>query len=243
MENDKQKGFFDGPPQTMFAFGIATGVAICAILAFGLGGFNTGIANVDNGEVVADGGAAEAAAPSQAPATIKLAVAVNENDHIVGDLSKAKVVLVEYSDFQCPYCSRHHPTMSKLVDDYGDDVAWVYRHFPLGGHAEAVPAAIASECADKQGEFRGYADRLFEERDDLGQDLYIELAKEFDLNIGDFEECLTDESVINLVKEDYDSGIASGVSGTPATFVNDKFISGALPYSEFKKEIDKMLAQ
>ena len=70
---------------------------------------------------------------------------ITEDENIIGDINKAKIVMVEYSDFECPFCERHHPTMQNLVEKYGDDIAWVYRHFPLSFHPEALPAALTSE--------------------------------------------------------------------------------------------------
>lgn len=84
-----------------------------------------------------------------------------DDDHVLGDLTKAKVVMLEYSDFECPYCQNHHSSMVSAMQEYGDDIAWVYRHFPLSFHPEAEPASLASECAGVQGKFWEFSDEMF----------------------------------------------------------------------------------
>ena len=87
---------------------------------------------------------------------------VQESDHIYGDLEKAKVVMLEYSDLECPYCGMHHETMMKVMEEYGDDVAWIFRHFPLPSiHPEAESAALASECAGAQVKFWEFQHEMF----------------------------------------------------------------------------------
>ena len=95
---------------------------------------------------------------------------VDSDDHIIGN-PNAKIVLVEYSDFECPFCQRFHPTMQQIMEEYGDDVAWVYRHFPLSFHPNARPAAITSECVAKLGgnnAFWKFADEAFNQNSQLG---------------------------------------------------------------------------
>ena len=148
----------------MFLFGLVTGVAIAAILyAFFFAGPNAGgtrTANTNTPTV------ADTTVPTvPAPTIAREPAQVTNDDWVRGDLKKAKVVLVEYSDFECPFCGRHHPTMQSLMNTYGDDIAWVYRHFPLSFHPQAMPAALASECVGEQlGDdgFWAFGDRLFE---------------------------------------------------------------------------------
>ncbi|MBP9827788.1 DsbA family protein [Patescibacteria group bacterium] len=242
-EETKGGGFFDGNPKTMFLFGFVSGVAVVLILNSLLGGFNVNAAGGNNknntGKVVVPTQQVVNTATGQPAGEL---AAVTDDEHILGDLSKAKVVLVEYSDFECPFCANHHPSMQQAVAEYGDDVAWVYRHFPLSFHPQAQPAAIASECAADQGEFWAYADALIENQASLGPAYYSDLAGELGLNVNTFNNCLEDAEVAQRVTDDMNSGRAAGVSGTPATFVNGTLISGAVPYASLKQVIDAALA-
>ncbi|MFH1667865.1 MAG: DsbA family protein [Candidatus Komeilibacteria bacterium] len=157
-----------------------------------------------------------------------------------------KVTLVEFSDFQCPYCSSAHTTIAQLVADYGDDVAWVYRHFPLDSiHPMARQAAEASECANEQGKFWEFADSLFANQDDLkqGDAILYQVAAQIGLDTGDFTDCVDSGKYATKVNTDYQEGGANGVTGTPGTFVNGQLVKGALPYEQFKQIIDQALAQ
>ena len=200
------------------------------------------------GTVVAAAGTGTAGTPTAPAATGKLDP-VTDKDHIRGDIKKAKVVMVEYSDFQCPYCGKHDPTMQKIMTDYGDQVAWVYRHFPLSFHANAAPAAVASECAAVQGKFWEFADAMFAEQSSLAGDaatasaFYAKTAQDLKLDMTKFNTCLTSGTYDSVVDAGLASGQAAGVSGTPATFVNGTLVSGAVPYATFKKMIDDAIAK
>ncbi|MBT6253645.1 thioredoxin domain-containing protein [Candidatus Uhrbacteria bacterium] len=243
-DNRKEQGFFEGPPKTMFVFGLACGIAVVSVFAFMLGGVN-----LPDADALAGGGnAAVAAVPSGGDAAVAPTPAggpmpeVTEDDHVRGDLDKAKVVLVEYSDFECPFCGRHHPTMEALAEKYGDDVAWVYRHFPLTNiHPNAIPAAEASECAGDQGKFWEMADQLVVNQQNLNRATYERLAGDIGLNAGDFTECLDSGKYKSLVSQQQAGGAAAGVTGTPATFVNGSLVSGAVPLAQFETIIDGLL--
>lgn len=166
-----------------------------------------------------------------------------DDEHIRGDLTKAKVVLIEYSDFQCPFCARHHPNMKQLMEDYGDDIAWVYRHFPLSFHPQALPAANASECAAEQGKFWEFADEIFDNQSSLGRDYYISLASSNNLNINQFTDCYDTSKYSSRIQLNAQWGEDNGVAGTPATFVNDVLVSGAVPYITLTTVIDEELAK
>lgn len=243
-EPTQQPGFFDGNPRMLFAFGMVSGIALVMVL-------NSFFGVLGSSAVASGGNDDDGTDPTPVPTAAtggKLAVAVSDDDHVRGDLDKAKVVMVEYSDFECPFCSRHHPTMQQIFDKYGDDVAWVYRHFPLSFHPQAEPAANASECAADQGKFWEYADALFENQDSLGEDTYKEIASELGLNTSKFNDCLENSTFQDEVDEDMASGRSSGVSGTPATFINGTMVvgssgssAGAAPLSTFTALIDKEL--
>ncbi|PJA46789.1 hypothetical protein CO172_03565, partial [Candidatus Uhrbacteria bacterium CG_4_9_14_3_um_filter_36_7] len=115
---------------------------------------------------------------------------VDQDDHIQGD-QQAELIFIEYSDFECPFCSRFHTTMQQVMEDYKGKVQWVYRHFPLTSlHSQAKSAAMASECAAEQGKFWEYSDELFKNSDKLGQELYLQIATSLNLNKTNFQNCL-----------------------------------------------------
>ncbi len=167
---------------------------------------------------------------------------ITRDNHIRGDFN-APVTLVEFSDFECPYCARHYPTLEKILNDYPDKVRLVYKHFPLPFHANSQKAAESSECADEQGKFWEYHDKLFENLAGNGYSLsnFKQWAKDLGLDSGKFNACLDSGKYAQKVKADLSEGQQKGVQGTPATFVNGQLISGALPYTAFKSAIDNLL--
>ncbi len=242
---EEKKSFFDGGPKMIFVFGIVTGVAVTSLLGgsfslpeFGSGGSEGVVRTFDAADTNDD-----PVEPEDEIGSVKTLAPVTADEHIRGDIENAKVVLVEYSDFECPFCSRHHPTMEDIMTEFGDDVAWVYRHFPLSFHAEAEPSAIASECAAEQGAFWEYADELFDNQDELGDEYYLELAGDLALDVSAFTECYETEATADAVNEDRVSGAASGANGTPATFINGTLVSGAVPYDTLAQIVEEALAQ
>jgi len=184
---------------------------------------------------------------------------VDKNDHILGN-PDAKVIIVEYSDIQCPFCKSFHTTMNKIMDEYGKDgdVAWVFRHHPLDDfygapsnlHPEARPAAIATECVAREkgnDAFWTFTDNLFEKQDSLGIDLYVQGAVALGIDEADFRKCLDDESMLELVIEDEQNGqLRFGTPYSVAIANNVKKsvpINGALPYQAVKDIIDGLLAE
>ncbi|MFZ2682021.1 MAG: thioredoxin domain-containing protein [Patescibacteria group bacterium] len=238
-EQQTPKGFFDGNPKMLFAFGLVTGIALSLILNNFAGVAIASPGGNDRGTVAVN--TQPTTVPDTQPAG-QLAAATKE-DHVRGDLNKAKVVVIEYSDFECPFCGQHHPTMQQMDDEYGDEVAWVYRHFPLSFHPEANPSALASECAAEQGKFWEYADELFANQTTLSTSYYGQLAGELGLNQKKFDECLSTAKYQAVVDSHAAGGAAAGVNGTPATFINGQMISGAVPYASLKTVIDAELAK
>lgn len=169
-------------------------------------------------------------------------------DHVFGN-PNAKVTIIEYSDIECPFCKRHHPTMKQLMATYGNDVNWVYRHFPLSSiHPNAQKSAEATECAAslKKDGFWPYLDALID-APTLSEDVYVATAKAQGMNESAFLDCLTSNTFAQKVSDDKASGSASGVQGTPANFVinNDTdesvTIDGAAPLTNFQSAIDAIL--
>ncbi|HJL41591.1 MAG TPA: thioredoxin domain-containing protein [Myxococcales bacterium LLY-WYZ-16_1] len=132
----------------------------------------------------------------------------------------AKVTVVEFSDFQCPYCSRAVPAVERLVKEFPEDVKVYFLHFPLSFHEQAMPAAMAAECAHRQGEFWPMHDKLFENQRALGDDKYAAWAEEIGLDKDAFASCMDDAAVKKRVQRDMAMGRQAGVSGTPTFYVN-----------------------
>lgn len=155
--------------------------------------------------------------------------------------SNAKVTIIEFSDFQCPFCGRAQTTVKQILETYGNDVRLVFRDFPLGFHENAQKAAEAAECADDQGKFWEYHDLLFENQQALEIADLKDYAFDLDLSTRKFNDCLDSGKYEQEVKDDMDDGIAAGVRGTPAFFINGRSLVGAQPFKNFKKVIDEEL--
>ncbi len=169
-------------------------------------------------------------------------VVIKETDHILGN-PQASVTIIEYSDFECSFCKGFHPTIRKIIDNYPNDVRWIYRHFPLDKiHSQATPAAEASECAAEQGKFWQFADGLFENQPELGKEAYQKLVQQLELNTEKFNSCLSSKKYQNKVKEDLQEGIKAGVKGAPAAFINNRLVSGTIPYNQLETIIKQALA-
>ena len=192
------------------------------------GGVTAGIAPSSGGS--ASGGAVE--------------IVVTDQDHIRGNVN-ASVTIVEYSDFECPFCQRFHPTVLQALSDYPEDVRWVYRHFPLSNiHPQAQPAAEASECvAEQKGDegFWSFVDAMFKNQSRLGSSYYREVAGEIGVNLAQFDSCVSSNKYADKVDSDYSSGIQIGVTGTPGSFVNGVPVLGAVPYAQLKAIIEAQM--
>lgn len=172
--------------------------------------------------------------PNQ-PADIK----VSDSDHIRGN-KNAPITIVEFSDLQCPFCSRFHDTMNQVLAAYPNDVRWVYKHFPLNFHQYAQKSAEASECASEQGKFWEYVDKIFANQSSLNTDYLATAAKEVGLNTSQFDSCLSSGKYASKVSSDYSLGQQAGVTGTPASFVNGELVSGAVPLETVKQKIESL---
>jgi protein-disulfide isomerase len=157
--------------------------------------------------------------------------------------AKAPVTIVEFSDFQCPYCVRARPTVKRVSETYGDRVRWVFRHYPLDFHPQAQKAGEAAACAGEQGRFWEMHDRLWENPQKLQVADLKEHAKALQLDVPGFSACLDEGRHADLVERDLRAGQEYGVSGTPAFFVNGRMISGAQPFEAFQQVIDDELAR
>jgi protein-disulfide isomerase len=188
-----------------------------------------------------------------APATPAATGAAATDPRILG-AADAPVMIIEFTDLQCPYCARFaHETWPLLRERYVDTgkIRFATRDLPLRMHEFAVPAAVAARCAGQQGKFWEYREALFADQSRLGQAPYAELAGAFALDATRFEACRADPAVLQAVRADAALAAASGIASTP-TFVigrvvNGEFageaVSGALPFEEFQQRIDSLLQQ
>jgi protein-disulfide isomerase len=164
------------------------------------------------------------------------------DSHVKGPVD-ALVTIVMWTDYQCPYCARVQATLSQLEEAYGRDVRFVHKHNPLGFHPQAMPAAIAAEAAGRQGKFWPMNGLLFEHQKELSPEQYRRLAKKLRLKLRRFDEDLEDPKLRERVVAEQTQGMMLGARGTPAFFVNGRFLSGAQPFENFKKLIDEELAK
>jgi len=184
--------------------------------------------------------------------------AIAKDEHILGN-PKAKIVIVEYSDLECPFCQRFHDVMHQVVENNNGDVAWVYRHYPLyqGSegrpplHPKALKEAEATECAWEQGgndAFWRYADKIFEitpSNNGLELTELPNIAADIGLDVATFNDCLASGKFKEKIDEDIADGTRGGVQGTPSSFIlkNGKLVDtipGALPYEAVIQKLDAL---
>ena len=156
---------------------------------------------------------------------------------------KAPVVIVEFSDFQCPYCRSVQPTLKNLLAKYEGRVSLSYRDLPLRDiHPQAQMAAEASRCAGEQGKFWEYHDLLFENPNKLNREGLVEQARSLKLDEKQFDSCLSSGKYKAQVEQDRQLGLRAGLTGTPGFFINGNMLSGNLPQDSFEKVIQSELA-
>lgn len=197
-------------------------------------------------------GTPEEAGSTALAAQLEAVAPVTAQDHIRGNPG-AEVMIIEYSDTECPFCKRFHSTMQQVVAEYGDRVAWVYRHFPLDTlHQKARKEAVALECAAEQGgneAFWKYTDRLFEvtpSNDGLDPAELPRIASYIGLDVTAFNACLSSGKYDAHIETDLQNAAATGGNGTPWSIVVTKDgqkypLSGAQPYEDVKKLIEAAL--
>ncbi|HXF44191.1 MAG TPA: DsbA family protein [Candidatus Paceibacterota bacterium] len=198
-----------------------------------------------------NGDAANLAPDKNTPTTADIR-SVSSEDHILGSAS-ADIIIVEYSDLECPFCKRFHPVMKQVLASYGSEVAWVYRHLPLDSlHSKARKEAEATECAAELGgndAFWAYVDKIFEvtpSNNGLDLTLLPKIAKDIGLDEAKFTVCLDSGKYASKIQSDVDDATKAGARGTPFSLVlKDKKIAGtipgALPFDQVKLLIDAVL--
>jgi len=179
--------------------------------------------------------------PRQPPAPEVKKVEIPRTAPVLGSEKTAKVTIVEWSDFECPFCSRGAATMKEVAGAYGKDVRLVFRHQPLPFHPRAKPAAEAAMAAHEQGKFWEMHDKLFADRTKLSDADLEKYAEELKLDMKKFKAAMSSHKFATVVEQDSKEGTALGASGTPAFFINGRKVSGAQPFPQLKAIIDEEL--
>lgn len=172
-------------------------------------------------------------------------VEVSADDDPVKGSENATVTIIEFSDFECPFCARfYEQTLPQIEENYINTgkVKLVYRDYPLGFHQNAQKAAEAAECADEQGKFWEMHDMIFENQNAIDTASLKQYAGQLGLNTSEFNDCLDSGRMASEVQKDFSDGSLYGVTGTPAFFINGVLVSGAQPYSVFEQVIEEQLA-
>lgn len=159
---------------------------------------------------------------------------INQDDHVWGN-PKATVQLIIYSDFQCPACLLYNDTIEQVKKEFKNDILVAYRHYPLRMHEQAIPAALASECASEQGKFWEMHDLLFanNQAQRMSIEQYEQDAADLGLDRVKFNQCLETEKYKDKVTAQMLGGKNYGVTGTPASFLNGRVLPGAYPFEDF----------
>jgi len=237
-------------PMQTFGVGLVGGVLVlCTIgffilLAYVMKGGSTRVA-VDTG----NNNVAVAPADTNQPTETEINVKPVDpaKDHIRGN-KNAEVTIIEYSDTECPFCKRFHTSMQEVMDTYGTKIRWVYRHFPLDQlHSKARNEALATECANEQGKFWEYIDKVYEatpSNDGLDPAQLTQFAKDLKLNTTKFQSCMDSKKYAQFVSDQQADGETAGVQGTPFSIVigpngEKEAINGALPTASIGQVLDK----
>ncbi|KKR32303.1 MAG: DSBA oxidoreductase [Candidatus Falkowbacteria bacterium GW2011_GWF2_39_8] len=233
-----------------FYLGLVTGVAVVSLI--GIVVISGQVINKgsdiesDDGEVVVKNTVKQPTKPSQPTpsagnAGAKVDIKVASTDRIRGN-KNAPITIVEFSDYQCPYCSKYHDTMKQVMQNYPDKVRWVYKHFPLESmHPYAKKAAEGAECAGDQGKFWEFTDDLLANQGSIKPEYLSTLAQNLGLKTDKFENCLSTGKYTKKVENDMSEGKKLGVRGTPGSFINGRNIAGAVPYADIEAMIEAEL--
>jgi protein-disulfide isomerase len=180
--------------------------------------------------------------PKPTPVAVTRYDVSEDGDPSIGP-ADAEIVIIEFSDYQCPYCKKWHDEVyARLLEEYPKEIRFVYRDFPLGGHPEAIPAAVAANCAGEQEKYWEYYTALFSYEYELGSEAYTQYASELGLNVNAFNQCIQENRYYDEVIADFEYAANLGVRATPTFFINGIPIEGALPFESFKQLIDMELA-
>lgn len=241
--NDKNAKFH-------FVFGFVSGIAIMSIITF-IAIFMlmwSGYKNIEEKEPVSiNMEQKQAEAPEESieePEELSLIAppSIREGEHIKGNPS-ANIEIIEYSDFECPFCANFVTSINEVFKNYSDQVKVVFRHYPLSFHANAQKAAEAAECAGEQGKFWEMHDLIFKANNDQQMSIgkWRELAGVIGIDVNQFNVCIDSGKYEAKVKNDFNEAQGLNITGTPTTFINGIPVKGAQPYEALKTIIDKEL--
>lgn len=173
--------------------------------------------------------------------TTKLKPEVTDSDNVQGN-SNAVITLVEYGDYQCPHCGRAYPVVKRIQEFFGDKLKFVFRNFPLQNiHQLAVPAAMASEATGRQGKFWEMHDTLFENQRWLTENSFEPFADQLGVDIEQFNKDRREEDILAKVEGDFESGVLSGVNGTPTFFINGTRYDGSWEFFDLAAAINEII--
>jgi protein-disulfide isomerase len=263
MSEGPEKSFFQEiPPKFAFAFGIVSATALFSVLALviilskGIS-LPAGVNNESTGSVLGARDTTTAPTPTDpapspsAPSAPSLPSGTISPDSLSNLRGSGKITIVEYSDFECPFCKQFHSTLQQVMTDFDGKVQWALKHLPLESlHSKALREAMASECAAKQDKFWEYADLIFSKtpsNDGLPDEELFTIADEVGLNRQAFDACLTKEETKSKVQADAAEAQQLGGTGTPYSLIIDEkgkilnVIPGAYPYAQVSSVIQKSL--
>lgn len=235
-----------------FVLGIGLGYLVWGASLFAVGGQAVAVSDdvleVAQADPTADEEVSQPEAPvepaqNEIPDDIPRYDVPVDDDPVLGS-SDAPITIIEFSDYQCPYCTKFHvEVFSRLIEEYGDQIQFVYRDFPLTSiHGEAFPAAEAANCAREQNVFWEYHDKLFQGGPQmLSSESYLRYAEELELDLEAFQECVDSRRYQDEVQADLDYAVGLGVRSTPTFFVNGIAVVGAQPFEVFQQIIESEL--
>lgn len=249
---------FSLTPKKLFLGGFVLGLLVMAIpLAYTASragaSLSFGSAGAPSAPSAAPGDPSPSGAPAAAVAPGKVKP-VSKDDHVRG-AKNAAITVIEYSDLECPFCKRFHPTVQQLMKEYDGKIAWVYRHFPLSFHANAQKEAEGAECVAELGgadKYWKFIDAIFERTTTNGTgfalDALAPLAKEVGVDEQKFKQCLDSGKYAKRTQQDTTEGQAAGVDGTPGTILvrkdgKSRLVPGAVPYEELKAQVEGLLKE
>lgn len=216
-------------------------ILVLIIIAFQM----SGLKNAISGMAVAVPKDSNQAAPQQNPQPALDMKKLADDDSVKGDIN-APVTIVEWSDFECPFCARfYQQTLSQIEEQYikTGKVKLVFRDFPLSFHPNAQKASEAAECANAQGKFWEMHDMLFEKGVQGGVATFKQYAKNLGIDTNKFDNCLDSGQKASEISKDMQDGSAAGIRGTPGFIINGQLVSGAQPFENFKAVIDAALSK
>ncbi len=174
---------------------------------------------------------------------IRFEAIVSDNDPSRGGDASAPVTIIEYTDFQCPFCSRVQPTINAVLEQYGGSVRHVFKQLPLPMHAQAKLGAEAALCAGDQGQFWEMHDWLFANKNSINRDALSAQGATLGLDVGEFNGCIDAQKYIGQIDEDIKEANSFGITGTPGFLINGRVLRGAVPLEQFQAVINEELGK